>query len=135
MNSNEKPLDVIGIRIHHISTAASHIDGNSSADGKYHRILIHLIDINSSYAGGFYEPSTKMVNACSGSSVNEIVNQADGALEETMKHWHCAPFDLKKIKESVVFDYVACRTENEMITALQHVKKGTNYEDIIKSIS
>ncbi|CAM2728091.1 unnamed protein product [Rotaria socialis] len=115
--------------------AASNVDGNSSADGKYHLILISVIDTNGLCAGGFYEPFTKTINACSGSSANEIVNQAYGALEETMKHWHCAPFDLKKIKESVVFDYVACRTENEMITALQHVKKGTNYEDIVKNIS
>ena len=109
---------------------------SSLTDGKYHLLLVYLVhDGGHYYGGGFYEPSLKMTGAFGGDSIKEMVDDAYELLEDGMKDEKNIPFDIKNIKDSVVFDLVECRNVNEMETALEYQDQGISYEKLKQIIS
>ncbi len=105
-----------------------------STDGKYHLILIYLFDDDGSYGGGYYAKHFKFSGCVQGESVAEMKDQAYDFLEEHLEDEKDLPFDIKNIKESVVFDLVECLTPEEQLAAFDLRKHGATYEKIKEGV-
>jgi hypothetical protein len=103
-------------------------------DGKYHIILIYLVHDDGYYGGGYYEPSSNSMGAIGGESRDKMVEDAYESLEESMEDEDYIPFDIKNIKESVVFDLVECHNVEEMDMALKLQNNKKTYEEINKTV-
>jgi hypothetical protein len=105
-----------------------------SSDGKYHLILIYLFDDDGIYGVGYYAKHFKFIGGVEGESLAEMKDQAYDFLEEHLEDEKDLPFDIKNIKESVVFDLVECLTPEEQLAALDLRRNGATYEEIKEGV-
>jgi hypothetical protein len=70
----------------------------SSTDGKWHFVLIYLVQEDGLYQGSYYEPSSHSLGGVSGKSCDEMVDDAYESLEECIEDEINIPFDIKKNK-------------------------------------
>ncbi len=116
------------------STADLNFETIFSKDGKYHIMLIYLVKDDGYYGGGYYADYFKLMGAVGGESFDKMIDEAYESLEMSIEDEDYLPFDIKKIKEFVVFDPVECHNEKELYEAFDLRKKGTSYEEINKAI-
>ncbi len=110
------------------------INKTSSADDKWHLVLIYLVHEDGLYQGSYYEPSSHSLGGVSGKSCDEMVDDAYESLEEFIEDEINIPFDIKTIKESVQFDLVECHNVDEMDEAYTLRRNGITGEEINKTI-
>jgi hypothetical protein len=117
------------------STADRNIEKILSADGKYHLILIYIVEDNGSYGGGYNAVYFHLSAFVVGESVDKMIDQAYEMLEERMEDEDFNLLDIKNIKEWVQFDLVECHNDEEQLAALDLQNKGKSYEEINKAVS
>ena len=89
-----------------------------SSDDKQHMTMIYLIDEDESYGGCYYALFWNIASGVMGTSRETIIANAYVSLGECFEDENSVPFDIKTIKESIVFDNVECYTTEELNIAI-----------------
>ncbi|UJR30090.1 hypothetical protein I4U23_017631 [Adineta vaga] len=118
------------------STVNNNLNTSLSKDNRYRIIFVFLVhNDEDNYCGGmFYDPSSKLMGAAGGDTLDDMINEAYESLEENVKTETFVPFDTENIKNSVVFDLVECHSIEELEIARKHQYRQTSYEDIKKIV-
>ena len=116
------------------STTDLKSDSIWSADGKYHLVFIYLVHDDGYCGGGYDAEHFKLFAAVGGETIEKMIDEAYDHLEEHLEDEKDLPFDIKNLKESVVFDLVQCLNAEEQWAALRLKRNGATSEDINNAV-
>jgi hypothetical protein len=119
-----------------IMSSIAHIDSNDEplATTKYPILVIYSREANGTVAGAYYIHSLRVIGDVSGNTLAEMRARCFESLEDWAIDEDNVPFDVKNLKESVVFDFVECSNDDEDELALDMQYAGKIFEEIVEAI-
>lgn len=116
-------------------TATTHPDlDDDLVTKKKHHIFVKYLIADGYYGGGYYDRTSKLIAGVKGTSFDEMHSHCYETFIEGMQIKEDPPFNIMEIKDLVVFDFLECKTIDEMDKADEMEEAGIAYNEIEKAI-